>query len=94
MLIQKVIRNHKRSRSVHVRRGRREQSGSAVRNLCVSGHGQKGQNQYEGYAFDDAKIVIKIYSANDFIVLVKPSRASTGNLSIPKAALILALEET
>lgn len=56
MLIQKVIGYRERPRFIHLCRWAIEQAGSAIRKLSVSGRSQKGQNQYEGYAFYDAKL--------------------------------------
>ena len=58
MSVQKIIGYSERPRLIHLCRGAIEQAGSAIRKLSVSGQSQKGQNQYEGYAFDGAKIVI------------------------------------
>ena len=68
MIIQKVIRNHKRSRSVHISRRSGKQSCSAVRKLSICRQSQKGQNQYEGYAFDEAKVILFRQKVLNFII--------------------------
>lgn len=70
MLVQEIIGYRKRTGIVHLSRWRREQSRSAVHKLCICRQGQKGQNQYEGYAFDDAKLVIIFRTTPDASVQV------------------------
>ena len=58
LTLQEIVGYRERAGIVHLSRWRREQSGSAVHKLSFCRQGQKGQNQYEGYAFDGAKLAI------------------------------------
>lgn len=57
-MIEKIIGYRKGACIVHFSRWALEQAGGAVRKLSACRQGQEGQNQYEGYAFDGAKLAI------------------------------------
>ena len=67
MLIQKIIGYSERPRLIHLCRRAIEQAGSAIRKLSVSGQRHESQNQYEGYAFNTAKIATMPQFAHTFL---------------------------
>ena len=58
MLIQKVIRNHKRPALVHLSRRAIEKTSRTIRKLSLCGQTDEYQNRYEGYAFDATKLTL------------------------------------